>query len=180
MSRDAGYTLVEMLAALAVISMAFGGLAAGSHILLRQQRGASSDVATSEGFALAQRDLEAALGKVKTSDVRFADARRIEIACWVGESCEARTLASGEVVSSERVSAGQVAITAAPGYRFAFWTATGRTPIWSAESKDKLAGVTLTSERPRATPIAVVRLREEQAFRCEYDVVIVSCREPAQ
>jgi hypothetical protein len=44
---------------------------------------------------------------------------------------------------------------------------------------DGLTAITLTTDKARATPVAVLRLREEQALRCEYDVVIASCREPA-
>lgn len=179
MTREAGYTLVEMLAALAVIGMAFGGLAAGSHILLRQQRNTTSDVATSEAFAATQASLEKVLSNVKSGDVLFADARRIEFACEAGGHCAPGDLARDDIVSSARVGAGRVAVAPARGYRFLFWTAAGQTPLWSSESKNALAGVALTEDTPRATPIALVRLREEQAFRCEYDVVIASCREPA-
>ena len=179
MTREAGYTLVEMLAALAVIGLAFGGLSAGSHILMRQQRSATSDVAVSEGLAATQAGLEKALGNVKSGDVLFADARRIEFACEADERCEAGDIARDDLMSSARVGPGRVAVEAARGYRFHFWTATGLTPLWSSGSKDTLIGVTLTTAEARATPIAMVRLREEQAFRCEYDVVIASCREPA-
>jgi len=179
MSREGGYTLVEMLAALAVIGLAFGGLTAGSHILLRQQRSTTSDVATSDALATTQASFEKALGNVKSGDVLFADARRIEFACETDGHCGSGDLTGDDIVSSARVGADRVAVVAARGYRFLFWTATGQTPLWSSESKDGLAGVTLTTDKARATPIAVVRLREAQAFRCEYDVVIASCRDTA-
>lgn len=177
MNRDAGYTLVEMMAALAVIGLAFGGLAAGSHILMRQQRNAALRVATSEELSAAQASLDSALGTMKRNDIVLAEARRIEITCAIGERCGAPD--AGGIVAVTRTGADYVAVTATRGYRFDYQTTAGPAARWGAGSRDDLVAVSLTADKPRATPLAVFRLRQEQAFRCEYDVVVASCRAPA-
>jgi prepilin-type N-terminal cleavage/methylation domain-containing protein len=180
MSREAGYTLVEMLAALAVIGLAFGGLAAGSHILLRQQRGAASDVAMGEELATAQASLKAALAGVKHDDILLAEPRRIEIACRAGERCDPTPNSEeGGPVVVTRTGADHVALTPARGYVLTYQTTAGAVTRWAAGSRDSLTTITLTADKPRATPVAVVWLREAQAYRCEYDVIIAACRSAA-
>ena len=82
-------------------------------------------------------------------------------------------------MSITRSAADRIAAVPAPGYRFGYQTTSGPASSWSAEGLDGLAAIILTADKARATPVAVLRLREEQAFRCEYDVIIASCRDQA-
>lgn len=178
MTRDSGYTLVEMLAALAVIGLAFGGLSAGVSVLGRHQISATKRIVSGEDLAAAQAGLEAALSTVKIGDILSGNGRRLEISCATGAQCNATGNPDGVPVSVVRAGGDRVSAIAANGYSFAYMTSVGPAPTWSSAGDSALFAVVLQTKASGNQPVAVMRLRQEQAFRCEYDVVIASCREP--
>lgn len=178
MTDDSGYTLVEMLAALAVIGMTFGGLSAGISVLARNQTAATTRIGSSENLIASQASLEAALTWVKSGDILAGTTRRLELKCSRGDRCEAAGGLKDGPVSLIRTGGDRVEGIAATGYDFGYVTSGGLAQTWSAEGDDRLLAIVLRSNLSGAA-VAVMRFRQEQSFRCEYDVVIASCREPA-
>jgi hypothetical protein len=145
-------------------------------VLSRHQTAASASLERNDALARVADEMTAALGETKADAVMRGDARRIEFEC-AGAACP--HILQGEAVDVRQGTAGTAIATARSGYGFRYLTLAGERLSWSTQSVEPLVGVALFAAVSDTLPAAFVRMREQQDFHCEYDVLIASCRTPA-
>jgi len=182
MNED-GYTLVEMLAAISILSMLVGGLGECMHLFGRFQSDALSFTNNANEQAKAQRYLDESFegeGPFWSLSPRTLAGRpdKISYDCGRAAQCvitidrgEASTLLErdSDPTASVRLRSTDVHfLYFSEGREFANWPA--RT----------LANIRLTAISildGREAPLATVRLRTTEHTGCVFDIVALSCKE---
>lgn len=189
MSRD-GYTLVEMLAALAIIALAIGGLLGAVRAIGGLQSTTAASLATAEGGLRAQADLDRLLagegpffsngdGKLSGSPMGFT----FECAGVTGCSAELASARSSTSLVTRRGDSDaqmQLALHGVDAPQFTYVGQLTAGPAWPPPEPGPrqrlvrivLAGATATGK----TPLASVRLWREEGRACSFDVVAQACR----
>ena len=179
MKPKAGYTLVTMLAAIAVIGMT---AAAVSNVLLnlsRNQGRASASLARMRtDTAIASAFVDAVPAGANYSTLS-GGVGHLQLDC-PGGPCEANVLSSHGrfVLALTHPGAGTETIDLAGPVQFQYQTTAGFSDQWPAQTPNaSLSGIALvTHEAEGLRPLAVVRVRQRQPRDCEYDAVIRDCR----
>jgi prepilin-type N-terminal cleavage/methylation domain-containing protein len=185
MRPDDGYTLPEMLVALALVGLAMTGLAITAHLLVHVQMQWSAVRAQAQ----AMRRLDAAFAPPFSASGPFfalpnagfafvGDPEGAAFDCGHGQACRLHARSSPqpsiEIESGERVRVILLPKVASP--RFAYVSAaTGQMmPRWPPEGSedDRLAGV-IVADGDR--PMAFVSLPREQAAACAFDAATHEC-----
>ena len=183
MSED-GYTLAEMLAALAMIALAIGGLTQGVHVLGRAQASANRAVETDRNARSTQIGLERLFDGQGpfTSDSQgglSGSPTKLSFACAGAGTCQAslsqtdrRTWLS---VSRPGVQLNMPLPGNAESARFTYGGPLGPNATWppTATRRQSLQWVALSSGED---PLATVRLWSEEPRRCVFDVISQDCR----
>ena len=188
---QAGYTLVEMLAALAIVGLAMTGAAESAHALKVLQDGAVSDLGRDAGLVQARRALErlvAGEGPFRENDpARFVgDARKLRFECGASEPCTGELLATRDEIwlkiRDRHGWSGQVLLPGLQNARFLYADVDGTGRVWPTgiQGRADLTEVILATDLAQGTkPVAVARLWNQQQVRCDYDPIIVDCRDLA-
>lgn len=185
---DAGYTLTETLAAMAVIGLASGGLALGVQVLGGQQGSIGAVVLniqqTREAEAWLERRLEAH-GPFRAHEAdRFVGAAgEVRFDCGSTASCTMRLSDEGDGPRLELFRGeGDPATFRLPSEqpaRFVFRSGGEILTSWppGGGARQALRGVSLLQgEAEDERVILSVRLYGEQPLDCAYDPVLQDCR----
>ncbi|MGA0601540.1 type II secretion system protein [Caulobacter sp. KR2-114] len=178
---EAGYTLVEMLAAVAMLGLAFAGLTAGARVIgatdLRAN-GAAEQAARSLRVQNALDDLMAHQGPF-LSDGRGGlngSPAGFQFDCAAGacgahleSSADGSWLVVREGAASKRYAAPQ-------GGVFAYIDATGSNPTWPVNETRPQALTAIALTASGSQPVAAVRLWTEEPKDCVFDAIAQGCR----
>ena len=187
---DAGYTLVEMLAALAILGLALGGMAESAHALRMLQTGAATDLSVEDGRARAMRGLERVFdgqGPFRSDDPGglAGGAAALHFDCGAAAPCTAQlTRSAGAQQLLVRDRRGWSDAVRLPGLgeaHFVYGDQQGSSEAWPPKPgrRRTLQTVALVSNTRRITmPVVVARLWREQAATCAFDPIVGDCREP--
>ena len=192
MTGQAGYTLVEMLAALAILGLAMTGVAESAHALKVIQDGASVDLRRDAGLAEAHRALDRLLsgqGPFRSDDAPglVGTPRQISFGCGASQPCTGELTVAGDLirlqVRDRRGWTGQVALPGLRNARFLYGDQDGPGRVWppAAEGRKILSDVVLATDLAEGTsPVVVESLWLQQRSRCAYDPIIEDYREPVR
>lgn len=186
--NDAGYTLVEMLAALAILGLAMGGLAEGMAAIGRAQSGATSLLMTQRSWARANRDLSRLFqeqGPFQSGETPSlkGDATNLSFPCGA-QKCSARLIGrKGDPVLEVSGADGwrdAVALPGQSGAHFSYVDEEEQHPAWPPpgdHGRRKVRSVmVLTGQSAAPSSVAGARLWIEQPPDCAYDMIIADCR----
>lgn len=186
--NDAGYTLTETLAAMAVLGMAVGGLSLTVQVLGPQQLATSRTVARLEAARGAETLLERllALGEpfdAQQPDQLSGDATGFHFQCGGTAPCRAE-LADGAHGHELRIFDGRaedaVARLGAPATaRFLYRDASATEPAWPPASPGRhvLRSIGLVrSAEAGDSALIEAKLWREQPATCAFDPVTQACR----
>jgi prepilin-type N-terminal cleavage/methylation domain-containing protein len=189
--NDAGYTLTEMLAALAMIGLAMGGLSAGLAVLGRIQAEDAQGVADLNAVRAARVGVETVLdgqGPFRSRDTPGlkGDAGGFRFPCEAGATCEVRlapdTKGRSRVeVTDARAATRRFRIPGPSPLTLSYVGGRGPSPVWPPEDVERqtLRAVVLRRATPsRGAPSDVFQARvwREQAGDCAFDVLMQDCR----
>ncbi|HEX7761128.1 MAG TPA: prepilin-type N-terminal cleavage/methylation domain-containing protein [Caulobacteraceae bacterium] len=183
--NDDGYTLAEMLAALAILGLAFGGLTQGARVIGQLQTKAAATARTTADDRRAQAALESLMARRGpfTSDGRGAFQGT---ASGFTFDCEAGRCGVEVVKAQDRAwlvihqgGQQQRIVLSAPNAAFAYVDATGSSPIWpNAQARPTaLTTVLLQGAGPGGSrPLAAARVWVEEPANCVFDAIAQGCR----
>lgn len=185
MRRD-GYTMVEMLAALLVVGLAFGGLTEAVQVVGRMQGAAEVKVAHGQSLRDLQRafsSLFAQQGPFRSADNgRFAgDLRSFRFSCSNG-FCGAQLSDQGggvQIALSGPDGAATLNIPDVRSARFAYVGADGPLAAWppAKGAEQRLRSVILEADgKGGLTPIAIGRVWRDLEADCQFDLILKDCR----
>jgi prepilin-type N-terminal cleavage/methylation domain-containing protein len=184
MSED-GYTLVEMLAALAIIGLAFGGLVESGRVIGQLQvsaLGAVHDLAERGAASRALRNLLSDAGPFLSDGVGGLDGQASGFSFDCGEAarCGARLetgRAGSWLVTFE--NAQPLARARIPdGETFRYGDETGDASAWPSSGTKVVAlrSIVITDDSDPAKALASVKLVTDEPAGCIFDVVSQACR----
>ena len=183
MSED-GYTLLEMLAALMIIGLAFSGLSESAQVLGRMQSDAGRTANRARSGASVQRAMSRLMIDrgpfLSTSAERFSGGPgQFTFDCGAGQ-CGARVQRTGAVarlvISREGGLVSSEAIS--PGAHFVYVDAQGPAAFWPATvgPPEALRSISLVDDAKNGFPVATVKLSIDEAPGCVFDIVAQACR----
>lgn len=183
--NDAGYTLVETLAALMIVAMVIGGLTAGMHALGQRQQRVGVAVVDTQALRRAQAaldrsfDAHGAYGAHQPE--RFTgDADSFAFDCGAAALCEAELSLGGEGARLRLTGADSGAKTYplhAPGpARFVYEGMRTSGPAWPPGGAQREALRTITVVGVTGAVLLKTRLWLEQPAVCDFDAILQDCR----
>ncbi len=186
MNED-GYTLVEMMAALAMIGLAIGGVAESAHAVKLIQTATVRSLGQDQTLARAQRGLARLFeseGPFRSDDaVAFTGgAAAFDFDCGAPARCGASLSPHGDDTTLTLAGPGgshdRVVLRGLRGASFAYHDLEGQRAAWPPSGQRRsLRSVTLASaSSPQATAIATARVWVEQAPDCAFDPIMEDCR----
>ena len=179
--NDGGYTLVEMLAAVSILGLAFGGLAESASIMGRLQRHATLEAQAAAHESVLQNSLSLLLrgagpfpgnGSFVGQPAAFEFTRD-------GSACRAAIDAKGAAAELKMTCAALTSTTAVPAsaaFRYADTDDVG--PDWPTAGKPDLLlkSVSLIDTRNGDRPLATTLISVDEPATCLFDVVAQQCR----
>jgi hypothetical protein len=179
--NEAGYTATEALAALAILGLAVGGLAAGLKVLGQGQLTTSVTLSDSVSVRTVRAELEGLLqgeGPFRSDAVGAfsGDRQSLRFPC-APQPCSAQ-LAAGELVVVRGKGSRRLRLPARRAYDFAYVAGNGRFARWpqpDAEPWRPLSAVALV-DRASGLPLVTAPVWVQQAADCEFDTVSRDCR----
>jgi type II secretory pathway pseudopilin PulG len=180
MRSRAGYSLVHMLAAIAVIGLTAGATAQGMASLARQQGRATETVAAYRSERAIQLAVAETFQEARDYSSLSGGGGYVRVDC-PGGSCEANILSSrGAFVLSLRTPGQPARTLVLPGPAgFRFFSGTEVSDRWpTARPYPGLTGMSLElTGEGESRPLAFLSATLRQPRDCEYDAVIRDCRE---
>jgi prepilin-type N-terminal cleavage/methylation domain-containing protein len=189
---DDGYTLVEMLAALAIVALAMAGLAEGARTIGRIEASATRTIGHDQALARAERGLArvfAGAGPFKSDDRNglAGGSTNLTFVCGSGAQCAAGLIdQGGDEVLTLSGADGWTDAVRLPGVRqarFTYGDGRSRLDDWppGGSRRERLRSVAIVAtSASEPSPIVAVRLWAEQAADCQFDPVIADCRGAGQ
>lgn len=183
---DAGYTLVETLAALTALGLAMSGLAAGVQLLAREQSATGALVSETSDRRRAQAAVDRLLehlGPFRSHEPqRFeGTAQHFTFDCRQPTPCRIAWIETRRGLELEIRSHGgetRTPLHAQPPARFVYDSGLGLTSSWppTGPERTRLRSVELVSIGRPDGPLLKSRLWVEQPVACEFDTVLGDCR----
>jgi hypothetical protein len=186
--RDAGYTLSETLAAMAVLGMAIGGLTLGAQVVGSQQLATSRTVGELQSVRAAQGALERMLARgapfgSQQPDQFAGDAQGFHFACGAPQPCSAQILTAGKTtrltLGDGKTAAASVGPPLTAPARFLYRGARTVADAWppTDPARQTLRSVALLqTARQGETAVIEARIWAEQRAQCAFDSVMQDCR----
>lgn len=180
---DDGYTLAEMLAAVAILGMAMGGLGLVANLVARQQLAANRIHMRLADDRAADRALALWLDQQDAGTLN-GDARGLSATCGPA-TCEARLAADKKrTVLILRGRSGPARRLRLPhrDVRFSYIDNHGVVSAWprtdasAGEVGAKAPRAVLLTVVGAAAPLAVARAWGREARDCQFDAIIGACR----
>jgi prepilin-type N-terminal cleavage/methylation domain-containing protein len=183
--KDEGYTLVEMLVAIAIIGLAFGGLSESAKVVSMLQAGAGKASADASARDTAQRDLNRFLADtgpfLSTGAGSFiGKAGGFSFDCGNGATCQAQIQSGAGKTWLVTSVAGQpgISVRVPAGAQFRYVDVSGQQAIWPTAEVEptQLHSISLIDADAYGFPIATTRLSVDERPGCVFDVVAQGCR----
>lgn len=187
--NDAGYTLVETLLALVMLSLAVAGLSMGLQVFGERQLRTAAAVTRLQDLRMAQAALEDILDLHAPfrSDLPAelsGEATRFHFACAAPEPCEVSTAYRDErwglKVTDGRGSERRLPLHLASPAEFRFVGERRTLAVWpdpAAGAREGLRAVALVEVGPTGeTPVLTAHVWREQPADCVFDTVLRDCR----
>ena len=183
---DGGYTLVEMLAAMAILSLAIGGIAESAHVISLLQRAAARSVRQGQSLAYAQRRFQRLFegqGPFRSFDAAglVGSDEQLSFPCGTPRPCRARLANSpdGAVLTLETPGGpSAVPLAGLRDVHFRYGDTDGGRGTWPPGDR---AARTLTSisvvTRSTSVPVLAAKVWREQSVDCAFDLIMADCRE---
>ena len=188
---EAGYTLTEMLTALAMIGLAMGGLSAGLGVLGRLQADDARSVADLNAVRLAQGGVAGVLsgeGPFRSRDTAGlqGDTSGFRFPCGDSATCDVRLVEDGvgrplvQVVNAKS-RPRRFRIPGTGPLAFSYVGTLGPSAVWppggSARQALRAVGLRRSHPAPNTQPdLFEVRIWREQPADCAFDVILQDCR----
>lgn len=185
MSQD-GYTATEALAALAIVGMAVGSLAAGMKVVGLAEGRASSAIAPTVAYRTASSALDALFrghGPFRSNRPQdfHGDRSGFQFAC--GEArCTARLDGSALVLTDADGASNRITLPSSGGVHLTYASLLGASDVWPpaqppppAPQWEVLSGVEISDDSDAAA-LAFAPLWQQQSASCQFDVVTQDCR----
>ena len=192
MSGDGGYTLVEMLAALAILGLAMAGLAESLNAIRTIQGAAVRAIGGDRTLARAELDLTRLFdgtGPFRSGDTNpglTGSATRLDFDCAAKTRCGAQIVNGGGdvdlVVEGRNGWTDTVPLTGVRDARFLYDDGPDRLGAWPLppDHHGNLSAVAVLARGPAGeTPVAAARLWIQQVSNCAFDPIIEDCRTPS-
>lgn len=184
--RDAGYTAMEALAALAILGLALGGLTGGLKVIALGESRAAAKVAGSFDLGTADRELAALVqgqGPFRSDepDAFTGDARSFEFPCGSG-TCGAELTDVGLTVTQPPAAPRTIPLSGADRLQFSYVGSQSQVPAWPAAPPSGTAQpwqvlqTILLQDAASGEPVVATRITIQQAADCQYDGIIKDCR----
>jgi prepilin-type N-terminal cleavage/methylation domain-containing protein len=179
---DDGYTLAEMLAALAILGMAVGGLGLVTSLIARQQLAAHRVSTRLAESRAADRALGLWLADQDPTTLR-GDGRRLSAACGQA-TCTARLEADKlrtVLILQGRSGTVRRFRLRQPRLGFGYSDGLGQVAVWSRRGSnegegDGLAPRAIVLTATNDAPLAVARVWPREPRDCQFDVIVGACR----
>ncbi len=184
--NDDGYTLAEMLAALAILGLAIGGLGLVVSLIARQQLTAMHLQNRLTDARAADRALTTLVADELAAGADLRDLRGDAGGLWFAcgtATCAARLTPDGRrtmLLLRDRSGAGRRLRLRAPNLRFSYVGASGSVEGWPAPPRP---GDIAQEQAPRAiilrsvaAPLAVTPIWRREPRDCQYDAIAGACR----
>jgi prepilin-type N-terminal cleavage/methylation domain-containing protein len=185
---DAGYTLTETLAALAVLGMAVGGLSLGAQVIGPLQLSTGKTVQQLQAERSTQQALEQLLEKgapfgSQLPEQLSGDTTGFHFACGGIAPCTAQ-IVTGETGGELKIGSGAqpttlVSLPLAGPAHFVYRSSRGLSDAWppSDPVRQALKSITLL-QTTHGGDVAVIEAKVwvEQRAQCDFDSVIQDCR----
>lgn len=183
---DDGYTLAEMLAALAILGMAVGGLGLITSLIARQQLAAGRISTRLVEERAADRALAQWLAD-QDAETLSGDDRRLSATCGTA-GCTARLEVDKQrsvLVLQARAGPARRLRLRQRDVRFGYVDARGATAAWprsEAAEGDILNAapravlLTVRARTGAAAPLAVARVWTREPRDCQFDAIVGACR----
>ena len=183
--NEAGYTLVETMAAIALLALAMGSMAAGMQAF---GQGQSRNGRLADEMADI-RQAEAAFSGFITAHAPFrsrrpddliGDAQTIQLNCGAAERCQAKlqTDEDGYRLAIQRKDGVEAAfdLHSRGGLRFAYLADSGALPNWppGTPQPQSLRAIAIVGDDD--APRLSVRLWPQQPGTCQFDPILQDCR----
>ncbi|HEX4712062.1 hypothetical protein [Phenylobacterium sp.] len=185
---DAGYTLSETLAAMAVLGMAIGGLTLGAQVVGSLQLSTSRSVSQLQSVRAAQAALEQMLARgapfgSQQPDQFAGDAQGFRFACGAPQPCSAQILTAGKATQLKlgdgKTSAAGVGLPLSTPAHFIYRGAKTASTVWppTDPTRQALRSVALLQTATQGeTALIEARIWAEQSAQCAFDSVMQDCR----
>jgi prepilin-type N-terminal cleavage/methylation domain-containing protein len=177
--RDDGVTLAEMLAALAVIGLAIGGLGQGIYAIGRYQRAAAARMDHSAELVTVQDELNRVVQAADgDADLEGGD-QGFALACGAARTCSVQISKTADAIAFRNPHDERTVATAGlEGLRFAYLDDTGINASWPpSTSFARLTGVAIfKGGKSDGLPLAYAPVPVQQRTKCEYDTISGLCR----
>jgi len=185
---DAGYTLTETLAALAVVGMAIGGLSLGVQVIGPLQLSASKTVTHVQSTRSSQELLEELLAQGAPFSSHAPDdlsggAEGFRFSCGAPAPCVVQVVVAGKVsrlqIATGHTPSTTVGLPLAGAAHFVYRSVKGSSDVWppTDSTRQTLRSVALLQATDQGE-MAVLDARtwSEQRAACDFDPVMQDCR----
>lgn len=181
--NDDGYTLAEMLAALAILGMAMGGLGLVANLIARQQLASNRIHMRLVDDRAADQALTSWLDQQNVATLR-GDPRALSATCG-SATCEARLEADKRrTVLVLRGRSGPVRRLRLrqQDVRFGYVDGGGVADAWprvavtTADAQDEVPRAVRLTAPGAAAPLAVARVWVREPRDCQFDAIVGACR----
>jgi hypothetical protein len=184
--KDAGYTAVEALAALAILGLAVSGLTGGLKVIGLSERATSVKVSQTLAIRTASGELAmlvAGQGPFRSdSPEAFAgDGRSFSFPCD-GGSCGAQLSDTGMSISRPTGSPRGVLLSGADHLRFSYLGSQSQVSAWPPAPPPRPAPqwqvlrTVLVQDAVNGDVVLVTPIATQQAADCQYDGILQDCR----
>ncbi|WP_310542641.1 prepilin-type N-terminal cleavage/methylation domain-containing protein [Phenylobacterium sp.] len=183
---QAGYTLAETLAALAILGLAVGGLTAGVGLLERGQRLTSQATVQLQAERAAELSLDRMLqggGPFRSIEPARLTGSATAIVAECGEVAPCRIeLTDGETGLGLRITrpgrVDNLPLRRSVPAGFVYRGSSSTSVTWPPDDprRQVLRSISILRTDVQTDPLLTVRLWREQALDCIFDVVIQDCR----
>jgi hypothetical protein len=187
--NEAGYTLTEALAAMAVIGLAAGGFSVSMQVLGRQQSGVGEVVLKASETRQAEAWLERRLApsapyRSVDPGSLSGDAEGFRFACEAAASCDVRITQDDRErrwleISGDAAKPARFRLPGKEPAHFVYRGAGDPTAAWppSDGARQALRAIALIQgEGTHEHPVLELRVLAEQPLDCAYDPVLRDCR----
>lgn len=185
---DAGYTLTETLAALAVLGMAVGALSLGAQVVGSLQLSTGKAVKQLQSGRMAQGRLEALLARgapfgSQAPDQLSGDAAAFHFSCGETAPCTVQVVTTGSAyqlkVADGATPSSAVVLPLAGDAHLIYLGSKGPSAVWPPSAPDRQAlrsvAVLQTTSEGDVT-VVEAKVWAEQPAQCAFDPVAQACR----
>jgi len=186
--NDAGYTLAETLAALAVIGLSIGGLSLAAQVIAPLQLSTGKTVRLLESTRAAGVSLERLLARgapfgSQQPGQLSGDANGFQFQCGGTAPCSAQIVASGTAtqlkVANGSGAPAVIALSLTSPAHFQYRGSSAQSDTWppTGPARQALRSVSLLQTTPQGdAAVLQAKVWPEEPAQCDFDPILQACR----